>query len=136
MSNVTAIREDSHQDGKMLLLPMAAQKLYKGSLVAFNASGYVDHAADTASFNRCGIAYETVDNSGGAAGALSIRVLRDGVYALDFTGTASQATVGQQVTMSDDHTVAVAATTTNDIVCGRCVEFISATKVLVDIAAA
>lgn len=136
MSNVTAVREDNLQDGVLLSVPLAATKVYKGSLLAFNASGYADHAADTASFNRLGIAYETVDNSGGAAGALNVRVKRIGVVDLDFSGTANQATVGQQVTMVDDHTVALAATTTNDIVAGRCVGFISSTKVRVDIAAA
>lgn len=136
MSNITASREDNAQDGLLLSVPLAATKIYKGSLVAFNASGYADHAADTSGFFRAGIAYETVDNSGGSAGDLRVRIKRAGVVDLDFSGTATQATVGQQVTMVDDHTVALAATTTNDVVCGRAVGFISATKVRVDIAAA
>lgn len=135
MTNLTVAREDLWQVGDVLSLPIAAVKLYKGALVAFNTAGYADLAADTNGFGFAGVAYETVDNSAGAAGALNIRVKRRGVVELNFTATANQAAVGKLAYMSDDNTVALAATTTNDVAVGRIVAFVSATKVRVDLGA-
>lgn len=136
MSNLTASRDDQRQDGQLLSYPVAGStKLFQGSVVAVNTDGYADKAADTSGFALAGVAYETVDNSSGSDGALKIRVWRKGVVDLNFSGTASQATVGQPVYMVDDHTVAVAGTTTNDVIVGRVVEFISATEVRVELSA-
>ena len=136
MSNLTADREDQRQDGILLSVPMSAVKLYKGSLVAFNTGGYAAKAADTSGFFLAGVAHEQVDNSGGSNGSQNIRVIRKGVFEFNFSGTATQATVGAQVYMVDDNTVAVAATTTNDVLVGRVVQFVSATKVRVELSAA
>lgn len=136
MTNLTVAREDLWQVGDLLSVPQAAVKIYKGSLVAFNTAGYATGAADTSGFTFAGIAYETVDNSAGAAGALSIRVKRRGVVELNFTASAVQANVGLPVYMSDDNTVALVATTTNDVLVGRIVALVSTTKVRVDLSAA
>lgn len=136
MANLTGPREDLWQVGDLPSVPMAAVKLYKGALVAFNTAGYATLAADTASFTFGGIAYETVDNSGGAAGAVEVRIKRRGVVELNFSGTAAQANVGLPVYMVDDNTVALAATTTNDVLVGRIVRFVSTSKVRVDLSAA
>lgn len=133
MANLTAAREDNRQDGILLAVPMSAAKLFKGSLVANNASGYAAKAADTASFTLAGVAYETIDNSAGSAGDLNIRVWRQGVFEFNFSGTATQANVGTAVFAVDDNTVALAATTTNDVMVGRIVQFVSASKVRVEI---
>jgi hypothetical protein len=133
MANLTAAREDQHADGILLAVPMSAVKLFKGSIVANNASGYAAKGADTASFTLAGIAYETIDNSAGSNGSQNIRVWRQGVFELNFTATATQADVGKLVYMSDDNTVALAATTTNDVAVGRIVQFVSATKVRVEL---
>lgn len=135
MSNLTAAREDNRADGVMLNLPMSAVKLWKGSIVANNTTGYAAKAVDTSGFTLGGVAFETVDNSAGAAGDKYIRVWRKGVFELNFSGTATQADVGKAVYMSDDNTVALAATTTNDVLVGRIVEFVSATKVRVELSA-
>lgn len=136
MSNLTADRDALRQDGHIISMPLAAVKVFKGSLLANNTSGYVTKAADTASFTLAGIAYEQVDNSAGAAGDKNVRVERRGVFELNFSGTATQATVGLPVYMVDDNTVALAATTTNDVMVGRVVSFVSATKVRVELSAA
>jgi hypothetical protein len=133
MANLTADREDQRQDGIILSVPLSNVKVYKGSLLAFNTSGYAVKAADTASFNLAGIAFEQVDNSAGSAGDKEVRVWRTGVFELNFSGTASQADVGKAVYMVDDNTVALAATTTNDVLVGRIVQFVTASKVRVEI---
>ncbi|WP_285250250.1 hypothetical protein [Pseudarthrobacter sp. fls2-241-R2A-168] len=135
MANLTADRNALRQDGVLISMPLAAVKVFKGSLLANNTSGYVTKAADTANFTLAGIAYEQVDNSAGAAGDKSVRVERKGVFELNFSGTATQATVGLPVCMVDDNTVALAATTTNDVLVGRVASFVTATKVRVELSA-
>lgn len=133
MTNLTAVREDNRQDDKLRLLKVGAVKLYKGSNVAINTSGYAVKGVDTASFKYGGVAYETIDNSAGNAGDLSIRVWTQGSFEMNFGGTATQATVGQKVYLVDDNVVDLAAVTTNDVLVGVVTEFISANVVRVAI---
>lgn len=135
MANLTADRDALRQDGELISMPLAAVKVFKGSLLTNNTSGYATKAADTANFTLAGIAYEQVDNSAGAAGDKSVRVERTGVFELNFSGTATQGDVGKAVYAVDDNTVALAATTTNDVLVGRIVSFVSATKVRVELSA-
>ena len=65
------------------------------------------------------MAIEEADNSGGAAGALSVRVQTSGIFSLAKSGTITQASIGATLYIVDDQTVGLAATTTNDIPCGR-----------------
>jgi hypothetical protein len=135
MTNLTVDREDLRQDGILVSVPLSNVKVFKGSLLAFNTSGYAVKAADTASFNLAGVAYEQVDNASGSAGDKEVRVWRTGVFEFNFSGTASQADVGKAVYMVDDNTVALAATTTNDVLVGRIVQFVTASKVRVELSA-
>lgn len=135
MSNLTADRDALRQDGILISMPLAAVKVFKGSLLAVNTTGYATKAADTSGFFLAGVAYEQVDNSGGSAGDKNVRVERKGVFEFNFSGTASQATVGSSVYMVDDNTVALAATTTNDVLVGRVVQFVTASKVRVELSA-
>lgn len=133
MSNATAARDDKQSQGDVVSLKMAAVKLYAGTLLCYNTSGYVTNAADTASFVFAGVAADTVDNSGGSAGDKKIDAYTEGTFEVAFSGTATQATVGQSVYAVDNQTVAVAATTTNDVLVGKVVEFISASVVRIKI---
>lgn len=133
MANLTAAREDNRQDGILVAVPMSAVKLWKGSTVANNTAGFAAKAADTSGFSLAGVAFETVDNSAGANGDLNIRVWRKGVFEFNFSGTAVQANVGLLVYMVDDNLVGLAATTTNDVPVGRIVQFVSASKVRVEL---
>lgn len=133
MANLTASREDNRQDDDLRLVKVGAVALFKGSIVCKNTSGYAVKAADTASFTFTGVAFESVDNSAGAAGALSARVWTKGTFELNFSGTATQATEGLKVYAVDDNTVALAATTTNDVQVGVVSEFVSANIVRVAI---
>lgn len=130
MSNLTAQRSDKRQDGQLVSTALAAVKVFKGAILNFNTSGYAKPAGDVANEVFAGVAIETVDNSAGAAGALSVRVWKEGVISLN-CASATQAWVGQDVFAVDDNTVALAATTTNDVRVGRVVQFVSATEVRV-----
>jgi len=111
----------------------AATKVPAGVLVMEDTTGYMTNGADTASAVFMGVSREQCDNSSGAAGDLNLEFWRTGIFSLACAGMA-QANVGDLVYIVDNQTVGLAATTTNDVVCGRIVKFVSATEVLVDIA--
>jgi hypothetical protein len=101
---------------RKVVVPLAATtKIYAGAGVCINAAGFAVPAGDTAGLITWGRAESQVDNAG-AAGDLYIEVSR-GVFAFDASGLA-QADIGSPVTWVDDHTVGLAAATTNDIVAG------------------
>lgn len=96
----------------------ASTTIYDGALVAVTSgTGYAIPAADTASLIVMGVASSKGDNSAGADGAVEIDV-ETGVFKFDVS-SVTIANVGQNATMVDDHTVGVAAGTTNDIVVGK-----------------
>lgn len=133
MANLTASRADGRQEGKLVDVPLAAAtKLFAGSNVNYNTAGYAKKAADTASEVFAGVAMETIDNTSGSAGDLSIRVWKEGVFSMN-CASATQAWVGVDVYAVDDNLVALAATTTNDVRVGKVVQFVSATEVRVKI---
>lgn len=121
------------QDGDVVSFKQAAVKIWEGALVSVNAAGYVTNATDTTAEVVVGVADQTVDNSAGAAGDLSIKVRRTGVYNFVFGGTATIADVNTLVYAVDNQTVDLVGVTTNDILVGRIVEVVTATKVRVDI---
>ena len=120
MSALTTNRYTKHRDGLVTAHPVAeAAHIFKGSLVCANADGYAAPGADTAGFTFLGVALEEADNTDGADGGLTVKVLCCGVFLLGKTGTITQASLGAKVYIADDQTVALAATTTNDVPCGR-----------------
>lgn len=106
--------------------PMAAVKVYAGSIVCKNAAGYAAPAADTASFKCLGIARETVDNTAGAAGDKQIDVEAPILARLPAT-SITQAMVGNIMYVVDDQTFDD-ATGTNSIKAGILADFISTTE--------
>ena len=104
--------------------------IYKGSLVGVDATGYAIVMADTAGIRFAGVAIYGVDNSGGSSGDLNVTVDNLKVQKITCSG-ASQAWVGSMMYAVDDDTVALIATTTEDIIVGVCVGYISATQVWV-----
>lgn len=98
----------------------ANTKIYFGSLIAKNASGYLVPASDTAGLKVVGIAQQQVDNTGGSAGALSVDYITGVEAQFGNAGSAViQANWGALCTVSDDNNVSIASVTTNDIVAGR-----------------
>lgn len=139
MTAITAAKKSvNRQDGIVLSFPMGVEKIPEGALVATNAAGYAVNATDTTANIVMGVADETVDNSStaspaGANGLRRIKVRRTGVFTFVFGGTATIANVNDLVYAVDNQTVDLIGVTANDMVVGRIVEFISATKVRVDI---
>ena len=98
--------------GEAIQVPIAAATLiYAGTLVALDADGRAVPAADTAGLRVIGRAEATVDNSTGAAGALSIDIQRGVFRFANSTGSAVvAATVGKIAFVEDNQTVALAST--------------------------
>ena len=133
MTATTTARESKRKDGQLIAYPIAAVKIPKGALVNINSSGYATNATDAASETFAGVAYETVDNSAGNAGDLSIRVETTGTFEfIDGGGNGAQTDVGVEFKIVDNQTV-TDASTTNNLKAGIAVESISATKVRIRI---
>jgi hypothetical protein len=133
MANATAARDDKQSQGDVVTYKLAAQKVYAGTLITNNTSGFAVKGADTAGFSFAGVAADTVDNASGAAGDKKIDCYTEGTFEFAFSGTATQADVGKLVYVVDDSTVGLAATTTNDVLVGKLVEFVNASTVRVKI---
>lgn len=132
MANQTASRDDQRKDDDLLAYQVkASTKIYKGSAVSVDSSGYVVPAVGTAK-RVVGVAYETVDNSSGASGALSVRVWRKGSFVFNTSGL-TVANIGDKVYVTDDNTVQTSATSTIQV--GVITEFISTTSVRVALTA-
>jgi hypothetical protein len=135
MAALTKDRATPYRDGIELDFPVAANtKIYAGSLVCANATGYVMPAADTAGLKFVGVAIEQMDNTSGANGALTIRLRRSGAFQFD-AASITQAMVGTAMYIVDDHTMDDATGPTNDIRIGVLVKYVSDTQGWVDITA-
>lgn len=92
-----------------LYLPVVASDIiYRGGMVAIDASGNAAPAAATASLDVIGVAIETVDNSDGGAGDEHVRVCR-GVFKFGNSADSdaiAAADVGHDCYVVDDQTVA------------------------------
>jgi hypothetical protein len=140
MSAASANREASRSDGEMCAYYVeAGDVIYAGTLTMLDTDGYLKSGADTASHVFAGVAAEKFNNAGQADGATDAtdgkakcRVWKRGVFEFA-ASSAAQNWVGFGVYIVDDQTVALVATTTNDILCGYVVEYVSSTKVRVRI---
>lgn len=105
--------------GDLLYLPVAAAaKIFMGTLVARDSAGRAVPASNTNGLRVVGRAEETVDNSAGSAGDLSINI-RLGCF--KFANSAGDAVdpddVGKLAVVEDDNTVA--ETASNMVAAGR-----------------
>ena len=106
------------KDGALVLYPLGAGvHVRKGGLLAVaSATGLVQPAADSAGLVFVGVAYEESDNTGGAAGTQSVRVLKTGIYTYA-KAAAVQADTGKTAFVVDDGTVSTAPTA-DSVPCG------------------
>ena len=135
MTALTADRETARKEEDVVSFPVyIATAIYKGSIVMLNSSGYLIPGADTASCKFAGVAMEAVTAAEAvASGTKWLKVYRKGVFKLGANAIA-QSNVGDLCYIYDDQTIEDAAgSVTNDIVCGKIVEYISATSCWVDI---
>ena len=108
MAALTQERDTFVRNGIDRRFPVAAgATIYKGSLVAFNAAGYVVPGTTATTLTPLGRAEQTVDNTDGADGDVSVDI-RSGVFpwANDGTDTVDRTHVGSPAYIVDDQTVA------------------------------
>jgi hypothetical protein len=131
MSNLTSDRDtefvdELHRDEA----PVAAgAKIFNGGAVALNVGGFAVPAGPGVKHFR-GIADESVDNSGGQNGDVSVEIITPEGAFFDASGLG-QGDLGKPVYFSDDHTVTRTAGT--NTFAGRIREVTSATECLVDL---
>lgn len=132
MAALTQAYEALPKDGELVAYPVAAStKIYKGALVSVTSAGYAIPArSGTATDIFVGVAHETVDNSAGANGAKTVRVMKRGTFVYNGTGF-TQASVGAPFYAADDNTLTTSAT--NNQLVGYGVEYISSTKLRIRI---
>ena len=123
---LAADRNTVSKAGELQSYPCAVDIIYKGALVCINATGYAAPAADTSGFSDVvGVSTELVDNSGGSAGDLNVRVQSGRRFS--FVATAIvQLDVGRTMYVVDDQTFDQLPGV-NSIVAGLLTEYTSAT---------
>lgn len=87
----------------------ASEIIYKGALVAVDATGNLISAGGVLTHFFVGIALETIDNSAGSAGDLTAKVLWPEVFR-HALASATKANIGDAVYASDDQTVVTTST--------------------------
>jgi hypothetical protein len=109
MALTSAIERAERGDHRIVNAPVAANAvMYQGALLAFNATGFITNAADTANFKFAGIAMEDVDNTGGADGALNIELIYVTTVFIPLA-TATQASVGLEAWATGSDTIVTVA---------------------------
>jgi len=130
MTAAAADREAVWNRGEVMSIPVAAStKIYAGTLVCWNASGYAVAAANTAGYKFAGVSLEQADNSSGSNGTISVQVRRKGIFEFVAAGLAA-ANAGADLYVTDDQTVQTAAA---NVRVGRLAYFDSATNAPVEI---
>ncbi|GAB4458857.1 MAG: hypothetical protein OHK0029_20640 [Armatimonadaceae bacterium] len=135
MAALTQNYEADEKRGEIVAYAVGQNKdIFKGALVVMDdTGGYAEPGTDATGKTFLGVAYERADNNPGSAGAVTVRVRKTGSYVYNFSGTWGQAAVGKKAYIVDDNTVALAATTTNDVNCGDIVGLEGTGKVRVRI---
>ncbi len=132
MSAATAARDEQRKaTGDPIAYKLGIIKVYKGTLVSLRADGYLyPSRSGTASDIFVGVAYETVDNTAGAAGDKSAKVQTSGTYVFAKSGAAIT-DLGLPMYASDDSTLTATATSNQFV--GRAVELIDSSNLRISI---
>lgn len=124
MPALSADRNTQQRDGVLFGFPVATNvKIYAGSIVMLNASGYATKGAAATGQICVGRAEEQIDNTGGANGANTIAVM-SGVYKFANSAAGDAITIaeiGDNCYIVDDQTVAKTDGTGARSVAGRIV---------------
>lgn len=119
---LSADRNTPMRDGSILNLPVAAaKKIFAGALVARDASGNATPGAVATTLRGVGRAEAHADNTGGTAGAISVDI-RKGIFRFDNSASGdliTNADIGADCFIVDDHTVAKTNGTSTRSVAGR-----------------
>jgi hypothetical protein len=111
MATLTIPFETFEKPGLVVSYKLSNVKIYKGSLVGVNTSGYLvkmDHSV--ASLKFVGVANETVDNSAGAAGDKSLNVTKSGSFVMKVVNsTPAIADLGKEIYANTDWEAQISA---------------------------
>ncbi|MFY4004724.1 MULTISPECIES: hypothetical protein [Achromobacter] len=109
MTALTQDRNTLRRDGNQIEPPVAAAtRIYGGSIVCINTSGYAVPGSTSTTLKVAGVAEDRADNSGGAAGDIRVR-LRKGPHCFANSVSADLITladIGSACYIVDDQTVA------------------------------
>lgn len=111
---LTADRNTPFKDTDIVAVPVAANAvIHAGAIVVANATGFAAPGIAAKSLIYLGRAEEAKDNTGGADGALTIRVRTGKAFQWENSGTdpVTQASLGKLCYIEDDQTVS--ATSSN-----------------------
>ncbi len=106
---LTKDRNTEMKDGELISVPMAASaKIFAGSLVVANATGYAAPGSVATALTVLGRAEEQKDNTNGSDGDVSILIRRKKTFKFGNYGSdlVTQADVGKTCYIYDDETVA------------------------------
>ena len=124
--------EAHEREGLIVAYPVKANaRIWKGALVCVDNTGFLVPASDTANLRFVGVAFESVDNMGGASGAKRCRVVKRGTFVYNRIGSFTQADIGTTARAITDNEVA--KTSTNNIVVGTVVELLDGNRVRIRI---
>lgn len=119
--------EQAKLRGDIISLPVAASTIiYRGTLVAIDATGGLVQAADTAGLKFVGVSEEKVDNSAGALAALSCRIRRRGIFRMKKNAVNATTDIGQVIcaktaqTATVDEDVDLSSAVTSNVRIGMC----------------
>lgn len=117
-ANKTRITRARHNVVSGEITAADSQTFFNGSMVMRNSSGDPIVGADTASCTFMGVCTEALTTSTSNTRKVKFEYGHEEWFASALTKTS----IGVNGTILDDATVSVAATTTNDVVCGEIVE--------------
>jgi hypothetical protein len=106
--------------------------LYGGTFVFWNSGGFLDDDTASGANKFAGMAVKRYDNSAGADGDIQADIWTTGGFTVTGSGFA-QSSVGLDCFATDNYT-ATLTSTGNSVRIGRIIEYISSTKVRVEIA--
>lgn len=105
--------------GLLALAVAAGTRIYAGSLVVVDANGFAIPGKVGTGLGYAGRAEESVDNTGGAAGAVRVPVRRGEAFKWANDGTITQAQLFKTAYVVDDQTVGATDDTGKRSAAGR-----------------
>lgn len=130
---VTANQVVKRQDGCRASLPVyQSNTLYEGTLAFVNSTGYGVGSTGSGVNAFAGVVVTEADNASGASGDVKVELHREGVFQLVGSGF-TQADVGKLVYATDNFTIGVSGSASGAVCIGKCVGYVSTTKLLVEL---
>lgn len=121
---LTSDRNTPMKDTECLAVPVAANThIRAGAIAVANAAGYAAHGSTATTLTYLGRFDQTVDNTGGANGDMTVVVRRKKAFKWANSGTdpVTQASFGKVCYIVDDQTVAATDGTGTRSVAGKVV---------------